>query len=143
MATRIAFTRMVIGSDHGGLDMKEMLKKHVESRIGSIKDVGCYTADRCDYPDIAKEVYNESARGDDSATTLSVYVCGSGNGINMSANKAMAAGDHQSTGCCLLHDVTTARYARDKRNTKAIALGGRVTGTDVAKEILDVFVPPV
>lgn len=67
--------------------------------------------------------------------TLSVFVCGSGIGISIAANKAQPDGP----GCCLLHDVTTAKYAREVRKTNSIALGGRTTGDAVAKEILDVF----
>ncbi|CAD7960082.1 unnamed protein product [Amoebophrya sp. A120] len=134
--TMPGFQRVVIGSDHGGFGMKELLREHINARTNGsveVKDVGCYSEDRCDYPDVAQQVAKECSVTGSSGGTLAVFVCGSGIGISIAANKVMGQD------CCLVHDVTTAKYAREKMNTKAIALGGRTTGNDVAKAIMDVF----
>jgi len=122
-----------IGSDHAGYDLKEILKKHLESKKYKVEDVGTYSSDRCDYPDYAAELCKKLTAKGDSEKNLGVLVCGSGVGISIAANK------FKGIRCALCHDSYTAQMAKSKDHCNVIALGGRVTGSEVAKQCLDVF----
>eukprot|EP00941_MAST-03F_sp_MAST-3F-sp1_P004191 g4191.t1 len=120
-----------VGSDHGGFDMKQQLVKYLSSKDNvQLVDMGCPDTTSVDYPDIAtsvceKIIATEEAKG--------ILVCGSGIGISISANKV------PGIRCALCHDHYTARFARLHNNAQVVALGGRTTGIEVAKEIVDTF----
>lgn len=75
---------LAIGSDHGGYELKEHVKKHLEERGIEYKDYGTYTEDSCDYPDIAKVVCEGVNSGE---CERGILLCGTGIGISMAANK--------------------------------------------------------
>lgn len=122
-----------VGSDHGGFEMKELLAKYLSGVYAekfNVVDMGCPDSNSVDYPDIAASVCakvnaNEGSKG--------LLVCGSGIGISISANKI------EGIRCALCHDHYTAKYARLHNNAQIVAIGGRTTGSEVAKEICDIF----
>jgi len=93
--------------------------------------MGCYTEERCDYPDIAKMVGVEVLKYKGS---LGILVCGTGIGISIAANKM------EDIRCALCHDIQTAKMARQHNNANIIALGGRILNKEKAKEILLAFI---
>ncbi|MEZ5757173.1 MAG: ribose 5-phosphate isomerase B [Emcibacteraceae bacterium] len=121
---------IAIASDHGGFDLKEILKTELEHLGYGILDLGCYNNDSVDYPDYANKMaatlLNKSAeRG--------VLICGSGIGISIAANR------HRHVRAALVHDGLTAQLSRHHNNANVIVLGGRTTGVDVAKDCLKIF----
>lgn len=125
-----------IGSDHAGFPLKELLKDYLKSSECKIKDldvldVGTFSEDSVDYPDIAKELSLKVLNGSDSA--LGILICGTGIGMSIVANKVAGIRAAHVT------DSTQARFARLHNDANVLCLGQRITGLAVAKDILDVF----
>ena len=95
-------------------------------------DVGCHSATRCDYPDIAA-LAGAATLAETNTLQRGIVVCGSGIGISIAANKV------PGVRCALLHDHYGAVMCRKHNNANMIALGGRTTGIEIAKEIVDAF----
>lgn len=122
---------IIIGSDHAGYDLKEVLKNHLlQSGAHQVKDVGVFSRDSSDYPRIAKEVAGAISRGE---YDRGVLVCGSGIGMSITANR------FKGVRAALCHDVYSARMCRLHNDANVLAMGGRIVGPGVALEILDVF----
>lgn len=119
--------RIGIGSDHGGFDLKEELKKFMEEREIEVIDYGTYSKDSVDYPDYGKLVAEAVAAGE---VDRAVVICGTGIGISISANKV------KGIRCALCGDTYSARMSREHNNANMLALGGRVLGIGLATEIL-------
>ncbi|KAI9151210.1 hypothetical protein H9P43_009825 [Blastocladiella emersonii ATCC 22665] len=128
---------VVIGSDHAGFALKEEIRAFIASKFASIQveDVGCYTAERVDYPTFGKLVGTKVSKEvtEPMPSTLGIVVCGSGIGISIAANKV------EGVRCALCHDHYTGKMSRMHNNANVLALGGRTTGVDVAKEIVEAF----
>ena len=122
-----------IGSDHAGFELKKILHKHLALKGYQIEDVGPFSADRCDYPDYATKLCKELVKTQDQGS-LGILVCGSGVGISIAANK------HKDIRCALCHDYYTALMSKTKDHCNVIAIGGRVTGPEVAKNCVDTFI---
>jgi ribose 5-phosphate isomerase B len=126
---------VLIGSDHGGYEMKEQLKNYLKSCEIDFEDVGTYSTDSCDYPDIAHTLCNKlvSNNNGDDKTRRGILVCGTGIGISIAANKV------PGIRCALCHDHYTVSMSRKHNDANVLALGGRTTGIEIAKEMVDVF----
>lgn len=122
---------IAIGSDHGGFDLKNEIKKHLEGRGFEVKDFGTYSKDSVDYPDIAEAVCRPVAKGE---FEFGVLVCGTGIGISIAANKI------EGIRAALCSDPYSAAKAKEHNNANVITLGGRVTGVDLAMTIVDAYV---
>lgn len=122
--------KIAIGSDHGGLELKEEIRKHLEDKGIDIKDFGTYSDDSVDYPDFGKKVSQSVANGE---YDRGIVVCGTGIGISIACNKV------KGIRCALCSDTYSAKMASMHNNANVIALGGRVIGKDLAKEIVDSF----
>ena len=88
---------------------------------------------RCDYPDISADVCQTLLSAPEDANALGILVCGTGIGISIAANKV------RGIRCALCHDHYSALMCRKHNNANVIALGGRTTGEEVAKEIVETF----
>lgn len=121
---------IAIGSDHGGFDLKQVVLKHLDSKGIAYKDFGCYTADRCDYPDIALPVAQSIISGE---CEKGILICGTGIGISIAANKV------PGIRAAVVGDVFTAKATRQHNDANIIALGGRVVGPGLALELIDAF----
>lgn len=123
--------KIVVGSDHGAVDLKEEVKL-VLKEFPNIKvvDVGTFSHDPVDYPDIAKMVCEKINSGD---CDLGVVLCGTGIGISIAANKI------KGIRCALCSDVFSAKMSRVHNNANVLALGGRVLGVGPAGEIVRAF----
>ena len=131
METSSPHFKYFIGCDHAGFDMKELIKKYLQSKMIEIEDCGVYKPDRCDYPDIAAKVSLEVAK---NPKHRGILVCGSGIGISIAANK------FKGIRCALCHDDYTVKNAVEKEYCNMIALGGRVLGDKLALSIVEFFV---
>lgn len=119
-----------IGADHAGFQLKSKVIKHLEQKGYELKDFGCYSEDSIDYPDYGHPVAEmvESNQG-----MLGILICGSGNGINMTANK------HQGIRSALCWKKEIAELARQHNNANIIALPARFVSEEEAIEMVDVF----
>ncbi len=121
--------KIVVGSDHGGFELKEKLKEWLVGEGHSVEDVGC-SGERCDYPDfgaaVARKVAGQTER-------IGIAVCGTGIGVCIAANKI------KGVRAALVYDEFTAKMAREHNNANVICLGGRTTEFGKAKEIVRVF----
>lgn len=121
---------IAIGSDHGGFELKEEIKKHLTAKGVEYKDFGTYDTSSCDYPDIARTVCRSVTSGE---CHLAVLLCGTGIGISISANKIKGI----RAACC--SDYFSAKYTRLHNDANVLCMGGRVVGAGLACELVDVF----
>lgn len=121
---------LVIASDHGGLALKQELMEHLRARNVEFEDIGTYTTDSCDYPVYAEAAARGVAEG---KYEKGILVCGTGIGMSLAANKI------PGIRCALVSDCFSAEMCRAHNDANMIALGGRVTGPELAKRMVDLF----
>lgn len=121
---------IAIGSDHGGFELKEHVKKHLEERDIEYKDYGTYNEQSIDYPDCAAPVCEAVQSG---AAERGVLLCGTGIGISIAANK------YKGIRAALCGDVYSALMSKQHNNANILCLGGRVTGRELAFMIVDTW----
>ena len=122
--------KIAIGADHAGFELKEHLRKLLEKKGYSIKDFGTYSADSADYADFAHPV---SLAVEKKEFDLGLLVCGSGNGIAITANK------HQGIRAALCWLEELASLARQHNNANILCLPARFISVELAEKILDKF----
>lgn len=122
--------KISLGCDHGGLELKNEIKAHLEARGFECRDFGTYTKDSCDYPDYARPAAEAVASGE---CERGILVCTTGIGVSITANKV------NGVRCALLHDKMSARLTREHNDTNMMALGAGVVGPMLAMEIVDTW----
>ena len=124
--------KITIGSDHGAVELKEEVKKVLaECKDIEVRDVGTFTTDSVDYPDIAEKVCADVTSG---AADRGIVLCGTGIGISMACNKI------KGIRCALCNDVYSAKMSRHHNDANVLAMGGRVLGFGPAGEIVRAWV---
>lgn len=122
---------IIIGSDHAGFDLKEECKAYLKGRPDyEVKDIGAFSRDSVDYPEVAHELAQAIVKGEYS---LGILICGTGLGMSMVANR------YKGVRAALCHNIYTAKMSRMHNDANILAMGGRVTGVGLALEMLDVF----
>ena len=122
--------KIAIGSDHAGFKLKETIKKYLTDAGHEVKDYGCYSEDRADYADFAHPVAKDvEAKKYD----IGVLMSGSGNGINMAANK------HKGIRSALCWKSEIAELARQHNDANIIVLPARYISEEEAKQSVDIF----
>lgn len=121
--------RLAIACDHAGFEYKEIIKKHLEGKF-LIEDFGTFSAESVDYPDFVHPAANSV---EDGTNELGILICGSGNGVQMTANK------HQKIRCALCWMPELASLARQHNNANMIALPARYIAIQLALDIVDTF----
>lgn len=122
--------KIAIGCDHAAFQLKEKLKPYLISKGYEIKDFGCYSEERADYPDFAHPV----ARGlENKDFDFGLLMCGSGNGINMTANK------HKGIRSALCWNAEIAALARQHNDANILTLPARYVSEEEAKKCIDAF----
>ena len=121
---------LAIGSDHGGFELKEHIKKYLDEKGVAYKDFGCYDESSVDYPDIAEAVCKST---NDGESENGILVCGTGIGISIAANKI----DGIRAAHC--HDIYSAEMTKRHNNANVICMGGRVIGRELAFKIVDAW----
>lgn len=119
-----------IGCDHAGFQTKQAIIEHLTSLGYEVKDYGCYSEDSIDYPDFAHPVAQHIEK---NPGTLGILLCGSGNGISMTANK------HQQIRSALCWKKEIAELARQHNDANIITLPARFISIEEAIEMVDVF----
>ncbi|PKK99059.1 MAG: ribose 5-phosphate isomerase B [Tenericutes bacterium HGW-Tenericutes-2] len=122
--------RIVIGSDHGGYELKEKIKAYFDTEKIDYTDIGTNSIDSVDYPDYGKKV---GLAVINKAYDFGIAICGTGIGISIAANKV------KGVRAALVYDETTARLAKEHNNANVLALGGRTTEIDKAILIIKTF----
>lgn len=122
--------RVAIGSDHVGLTLKNALLGHLRGLGLQVDDVGTYTTDTVDYPDIALRVASAVAQSEADA---GIVIDGAGIGSAIAANKVAGI---RAAVCT---DVTLARYAREHNGANVLSLGATLLTLDAAKAIIQTW----
>ena len=120
---------ILIGSDHAGFRLKKEIVAHLRRRRKSVFDLGTYSEEPVDYPDIAKKVSqkvkSEKAKG--------ILICGSGTGMCMAANRI------KGIRAAVAYDLYSAKMARQDNDANIVCLRGRKFSRQKAKRIVDIF----
>ena len=120
--------KLILASDHAGFALKEQIKTALTDH--EIIDIGCHSAERCDYPDFGFKAAEEfiSQKAD-----FGILVCGSGIGISIAANR------NPAIRCALARSTEDATLARAHNNANMLALGERLTSATDAAQIVETF----
>lgn len=121
--------KISIASDHAGYAYKEMIKKHFQAHY-EFEDFGTYSEDSVDYPDFVHPSAESVEKG---INELGILICGSGNGVQMTANK------HRDIRCALCWMPELAELARKHNNANMIALPARFIAAELAIDIVEKF----
>ncbi len=122
---------IIIGADHAGFDLKEICKTFLEkSGKYKVTDIGVFSRQSYDYPKVAHKVAQAISNGECS---VGILVCGSGIGMSMVANR------YKGVRAASCHNIYSARMSRLHNDANILTMGGRVTGVDLALEILEQF----
>lgn len=121
---------IALGSDHGGYDLKMQIVEHLKARGLEIKDFGCFDKNSCDYPDFGRAAAEAVAKG---ICSKGIVICTTGIGISIAANKV------KGIRCAFCTDPYLAKMTRLHNDANMLALGGGVTGRNLAVEIVDTF----
>lgn len=121
--------KVFIASDHAGYELKEAIKKHFSSQY-EWEDLGTHSSESVDYPDFAHPLANAVAQ---SAGNRAVLICGTGNGVAMTANK------HADVRAALCWNSEIAALARQHNNANVVVLPARFIATEDAFNVVDTF----
>lgn len=122
--------KIAIGSDHGGIELKEAIKTFLKENDYEFKDFGANSTESCDYPDYALPVAEAVAAKE---FELGILICGTGIGIGIAANKV------PGIRAALCSDTFSAHATREHNNANILTLGQRVVGQGLALDIVKTF----
>lgn len=122
--------KVAIASDHGGLNIRAEIKSLLEELNIEYEDFGCECSTSVDYPDYALPVAEKVASGE---FDKGILVCGTGIGMSIAANKV------KGIRCALVHDTFSAKATRHHNDSNVLAMGERVIGPGLAREIAQVW----
>lgn len=122
--------KVAIGADHAGFHYKELIIEYLKARNIEFVDIGTYTPESCDYPDIARKVAEKVIS---SEADRGILVCGTGIGVSIAANKV------HGIRAALCGDTYSARVSRAHNNANVLCLGSRVVGEHLALDIVDIW----
>jgi len=122
--------KVVIACDHGGFELKEIVKEHLMEKGYSVMDIGTYNTDSVDYPDYGQKAGEIVAKKE---ADRGIVICGTGIGISLAANKV------SGIRCALCTNEYMAIMSRKHNNANMLALGNRVIGSGLAISIVDVW----
>ncbi|HZG71109.1 MAG TPA: ribose 5-phosphate isomerase B [Chondromyces sp.] len=122
--------KIAIASDHGGINIREEIKSLLEEMGLDYEDFGCECNTSVDYPDYALPVAEKVANGE---FDRGILICGTGIGMSIAANKV------KGIRCALVHDVFSAKATRQHNDSNMLAMGERVIGPGLAREIAKVW----
>lgn len=122
--------KVAIGSDHGGLQLKQEITKLLIEKNIPFHDFGTYSSESVDYPDISREVAQAVASG---SYDRGIIICGTGIGVSIAANKI------KGIRAALCHDVFSAQMSREHNDANILTMGERVIGPGLAKMITETW----
>ena len=122
--------KIAIASDHGGFELKSELIKYYQNKGIDLQDMGTYSADSCDYPDIAEKLCQAILAGE---YDTGILVCGTGIGISIAANR------YKGIRAAVLYSNDVARLAREHNNANIAVFGGRTMDKEDVCRRMDIF----
>ena len=124
-------TKIIIGCDHGGLNLKNAVIEHLKKKGIAVEDVGTYSPASCNYPDYAHKVCEKVQ---DGTYPLGILICGTGIGMSMTANK------HVGIRAAACENTFSARMTRMHNDANVLCMGERVIGPGLACDLVDLFI---
>ena len=121
---------IALGCDHGGFELLQEVKAHLDKLGFQYKDFGTYSTESVDYPDYAAKVARAVQSGE---CDRGIIICGTGIGISIAANKV------HGIRAALCHNAFTAQMCREHNNAQIVSMGARVLEEDMALRIVDIF----
>jgi ribose 5-phosphate isomerase B len=121
---------IALGSDHGGFDLKQEIKKYLEEAGYEYRDFGCESKASCDYPVFGRAAAKAVAEG---RCEKGIVICTTGIGISITANKL------PGIRCALCADSVSAKLTRLHNNANVLAIGAGIVGSNLALEIVKTF----
>ncbi|MBP2078470.1 ribose 5-phosphate isomerase B [Oceanobacillus polygoni] len=122
--------KVAIASDHGGINIRKEIILLLEEMNIEFEDLGCECTNSVDYPDYAFPVARKVSSGE---VDRGILICGTGIGMSIAANKV------NGVRCALVHDTFSARVTREHNDTNILAMGERVIGPGLARDIVKVW----
>ena len=121
---------IALACDHGALELKQAIMRHLDARGLAYKDFGCYDHTSCDYPDFAAPAARAVASGE---CERGIVVCTTGIGISIAANKV------NGIRCAHCADTLEAQLCRQHNNANMMAIGAGFTGPKLASAMVETF----
>jgi ribose 5-phosphate isomerase B len=121
---------IALASDHAGFELKNEIADYLRRTGRGVRDLGTATAESVDYPDFGHRLAVEVSSG---SADVGILICGTGIGVSMTANR------HPGIRAALCHDAYTTEMARRHNDANVLCLGGRVIGTGVAEQAVEIF----
>ena len=122
--------KIVVGSDHAGFELKQIIIEHLSERNMNYEDFGTNCLDSVDYPDYAKKVAEEV---NSKELIMGILVCGSGQGMAMTANR------FKNVRAAICHNSDVAKVTRQHNDANVLCLGSRFIDMSEAIKCVDVF----
>ncbi len=122
---------IAIGSDHAGFQYKEKIKQYLAQKGWSVEDKGTFSEESTDYPDYAHPV---AAMVEDGKAAAGILICGSGNGVCMTANK------HKGVRAALCWNEELASLARQHNNANVLCMPERFVDYNTAQNMTELFI---
>ena len=122
---------IIIASDHAGYKLKELIKLFLNKKVKKIIDLGTKNTNSVDYPDYAHLLSRKMKR---NSNYFGILVCGSGIGMDMTANK------HKNIRAALCYNIKSTKLSRQHNNANVMAIGSRLTKRNVALKCVDTFI---
>jgi len=123
--------KIAIGSDHAGFELKEIISQLLKEMGHEVIDMGTVSNLSVDYPDFAETVSKAVSEG---SVDRGILICGTGIGMSIVANK------FKNVRAALCNDLFTAKMSRLHNDANVLAIGGRIVGKDLAKEIVNIWI---
>ena len=123
--------KIILASDHAGFKLKETIKIFLIKKKNKVLDLGTKDTNSVDYPDFAHLLSREMKTNNNK---LGILVCGSGIGMDMTANK------HKNVRAALCYNVKSTKLSRQHNNANVMALGARLIRKNVALKCVDTFI---
>ncbi len=121
---------LYLGADHAGYKLKEFLKKHLEKKGVKYMDLGTYSEDSVDYPDLAFKVARKAAK---EKNAKGILICGTGTGMVMAANKV------KGIRAAVAYDEYSAKMSRHDNNANILCLRGRKVDVKRQQKLVDIW----
>ena len=122
--------KIIIGSDHAGFKLKNIIVEYLKSNNYDVIDIGCYNEKSVDYPIIAKQL---ALKITNKEFEKGILICGTGVGMSITANKI------KGIRAIVCSDTTSAKYSRLHNDTNILCLGARIIGEEIAKDICNIW----